>query len=186
MPDSLQSTLELAKDAGLALTDPAYSYALLVNAAVLLTVAGLLVLVGLIATHGKSHGTRFSSMAVFAFAALAGISAYLLRPDLAAGTPLESMLMWSWIAPLLAALSLFATMQESPKPRAVGLACASLLALGATVFAGMLSVSNARALNPDQMAWLDAPPIEQVKPARDEETPKNTEVVEVLDTNHRR
>ena len=69
MPDMLKPYLDLAKDAGLALTDAHYAYALLVAAAPLLTVAGLLVLVGLIATHGKSHGTRFSAMAAYMYMA---------------------------------------------------------------------------------------------------------------------
>lgn len=179
MPDALSPYLDLAKDAGVALTDAGYAYTLLVAAAPLLTVAGLVVLVGLIGTHGKSHGTRFSAMAVFALAALSGVSAWLLRPDAAAGTMLETMLTWSWVPPLIAALSLFATMPEQPKPRAAGLLVASVIALLATCYGGMLSIANQRAMHPDQMAWLDAEPL----PAQeaDEEQPE-VEARPVLDT----
>lgn len=159
MPNALSPYLDLAKDAGVALTDAGYAYTLLVAAAPLLTVAGLVVLIGLIATHGKSHGTRFSAMAVFALAALTGVSAWLLRPDAAAGTMLETMLAWSWVPPLVAALSLFATLPEKPKPRAVGLLAATAIALLATCYGGMLSIANQRALHPGDMTWLDAEPL---------------------------
>lgn len=179
MLDAFSPYLDLAKDAGVALTDAGYAYTLLVAAAPLLTVAGLVVLVGLIGTHGKSHGTRFSAMAVFALAALSGVSAWLLRPDAAAGTILETMLTWSWVPPLVAALSLFATMPENPKPRAAGLLVTSVIALLATCYGGMLSIANERALNPDDMAWLDAEPL----PEQDvvEEQPE-IETRPVLDT----
>lgn len=159
MPQILTPYLDLAKDAGVALTDAGYAYSLLVAAAPLLTIAGLVVLIGLIATHGKSHGTRFSAMAVFALAALTGVSAWMLKPDAAAGTMLETMLTWSWVPPLVAALSLFATMPEKPKPRAIGLLAATAIALLATCYGGMLSIANQRALYPDDMAWLDAEPM---------------------------
>ena len=170
MLNALTPYLDLAKDAGVALTDAGYAYTLLVAATPLLTVAGLVVLVGLIATHGKSHGTRFSAMAVFALAALAGVSAWLLRPDAAAGTMLETMLTWSWVPPLVAALSLFATMPEKPKPRAVGLLAATAITLLATCYGGMLAIANQRALHPNDMAWLDAPPMpEQTEEAEQED-----------------
>lgn len=183
MPDRLTPYLDLAKDAGIALTDAGYAYTLLVAAAPLLTVAGLVVLIGLIATHGKSHGTRFSAMAVFALAALAGVSAWLLRPDAAAGTMLETMLTWSWVPPLIAALAIFATMPEKPKPRAVGLIAATAIALLATTYGGMLSIANQRALHPDDMAWLDAPPLPVMDEAEEEPAP---EPRPVLDTAARR
>lgn len=170
MLNALTPYLELAKDAGIALTDAGYAYSLLVAAAPLLTIAGLVVLIGLIATHGKSHGTRFSAMAVFLLAALAGGSAYLLRPDAAAGTMLQTMLTWSWVPPLVAGLALFATMPEKPKPRAAGLIAATMIALLATTYGGMLSIANQRALNPDDMAWLDAEPMpEQTEVIAEEE-----------------
>jgi len=159
MPDFFSPYVDLAKDAGVALTDAGYAYTLLVAAAPLLTVAGLVVLVGLIATHGKSHGTRFSAMAVFALAALAGASAWLLRPDAAAGTMLETMLTWSWVPPLIAALAIFGTMPEKPKARALGLLAATAIALLATTYGGMLSIANQRALHPEDMAWLDSEPL---------------------------
>ena len=159
MPNAITPYFDLAKDAGLALTDAGYAYSLLVAAAPLLTLAGLIVLVGLIATHGKSHGTRFSAMAVFALAALAGLIAWRLRPEAASGMMLETMLTWSWVPPLVAALSLFATMSEKPKPRAVGLIAAFTITLIATTYGGMLSIANQRALYPDEMTWLDAPPM---------------------------
>ncbi|MFK7789590.1 MAG: hypothetical protein AB8C95_08895 [Phycisphaeraceae bacterium] len=165
MPNAITPYLDLAKDAGVALTDAGYAYSLLVAAAPLLTIAGLVVLIGLIATHGKSHGTRFSAMAVFALASLSGVSAWLLRPDAAAGTMLETMLMWSWVPPLVAGLSLFASMPDKPKPRAVGLIAATTIALLATCYGGMLSIANQRALNPGDMAWLDAEPM----PVQEEE-----------------
>ena len=164
MPDFLTPYVDLAKDAGVALTDAGYAYTLLVAAAPLLTVAGLVVLIGLIATHGKSHGTRFSAMAVFALAALAGVSAWLLRPDVAAGTMLETLLTWSWVPPAIAALAIFGTMPQQPKPRALGLLAATAIALLATTYGGMLSIANQRALNPDDMAWLDSEPL----PAQEE------------------
>ena len=179
MPNALSPYLDLAKDAGVALTDAGYAYTLLVAAAPLLTVAGLVVLIGLIGTHGKSHGTRFSAMAVFALAALSGASAWLLRPDAAAGTMLETMLTWSWVPPLVAALSLFATMPEKPKPRALGLLAASVIALLATCYGGMLSIANQRAMHPDEMAWLDAPPMPEQEVV--EEQPE-VETRPVLDT----
>lgn len=169
MPNALTPYLDLAKDAGVALTDAGYAYTLLVAAAPLLTVAGLVVLIGLIATHGKSHGTRFSAMAVFALAALAGVSAWLLRPDAAAGTMLETMLTWSWVPPLVAALAIFATMPEKPKPRAVGLIAATMIALLATTYGGMLAIANQRAMHPDDMAWLDAEPLPQQEDQGSEE-----------------
>jgi len=180
MPHALTPYLELIKDAGLALTDAGYAYGLLVAASPLLTLAGLFVLVGLIATHGKSHGTRFASMALFVFAAIAGVSAWLLRPDSAMGTMLDGLLTWSWLPPLVAALTLFATMPEKPRPRALGLCAALVVALLATVFGGMLCVANQRALHPDQMTWLDAPPM----PTADETAATNEEhdEVQVLDT----
>jgi hypothetical protein len=168
MTNALAPYLDLLKDAGVALTDAGYAYSLLVAAAPLLTVAGFVVLVGLIATHGKSHGTRFSAMAVFTLAGLAGASAWLLRPDAASGTMLETLLTWSWVPPLVAGLALFATMPEKPKPRAAGLIAAALIALLATCYGGMLSIANERTLNPDGMAWLDAPPM----PEQAEETAK--------------
>ena len=161
MPDFIAPYLDLAKDAGVALTDAGYAYTLLVAAAPLLTIAGLVVLVGLIATHGKSHGTRFSAMAVFALAALAGVSAWLLRPDAAEGTMLQTMLQWAWVPPVIAALAIFGTMFEEPKARAIGLIAATAIALLATCYGGMLSIANQRALHPDDMAWLDAPPMPQ-------------------------
>eukprot|EP00752_Nemacystus_decipiens_P016827 g15059.t1 len=166
MPDFITPYLDLAKDAGVALTDAGYAYKLLVAAGPLLTFAGLVVLVGLIATHGKSHGTRFSAMAVFALAAGAGAAANLLRPDAAAGTMLETMLAWSWVPPLVAAVSIFTTMPEKPQPRAAGLLAALGIALIATTYGGMLSIANQRALHPDDMAWLDAPPM----PEQEEQT----------------
>ncbi|MGB0767154.1 MAG: hypothetical protein ACPGYV_05545 [Phycisphaeraceae bacterium] len=159
MSDALAPYVELLKDAGLALTDAGYAYGLFVAAAPVLTLAGLLVLVGLIATHGKSHGTRFSAMALFVFAALAGGCAWLLRPDAAAGTILGSLLTWAWLAPLVAAITLFATMLEKPKPRALGLGVSLAAALIATCFGGMLSIANERTLHPDDMARLDAEPM---------------------------
>lgn len=161
MQNALNPYLDLAKDAGVALTDAGYAYSLLVAAAPLLTFAGLVVLIGLIATHGKSHGTRFSAMSLFALASLAGISAWLLRPDAARGTMLETMLTWSWVAPLVAALSLFATMLEKPKPRAMGLIASLTIALLATTYGGMLSIANQRALHPDEMTWLDSEPLQE-------------------------
>ncbi|MEM9111552.1 MAG: hypothetical protein AAGC72_16180 [Planctomycetota bacterium] len=179
MQNALNPYLDLAKDAGVALTDAGYAYTLLVAAAPLLTVAGLVVLIGLIGTHGKSHGTRFSAMAVFSLSALAGVSAWLLRPEAAAGTMLETMLTWSWVPPLLAALAIFATMPEKPKPRAVGLLAATAIALAATCYGGMLSIANQRVLYPDEMAWLDAEPL----PEQDVvEEPSDLEARPVLDT----
>lgn len=154
MPNVLTPYLDLAKDAAIALTDPNYAYSLLVAAAPLLTVVSVVVLIGRIATHGKLHGTRFSAMAVFVLEAIAGISAYLLRPDAAADT----MLAWSWTPPLVAGLALFATILNKPKPRAVGLIAALLIALFATLYGGMLSIANQRALHPDKTTWSDAPP----------------------------
>ena len=171
MMDFITPYLDLAKDAGVALTDAGYAYTLLVAAAPLLTVAGLVVLVGLIATHGKSHGTRFSAMAVFALAALAGVSAWLLRPDAAAGTMLETMLTWSWVPPLVAALAIFGTMFEEAKARALGLLAATAIALLATTYGGMLSIANQRALNPDDMAWLDAEPLPEQEAADEQPSP---------------
>jgi ABC-type Na+ efflux pump permease subunit len=168
MPDFIAPYLDLAKDAGVALTDAGYAYTLLVAAAPLLTVAGLVVLIGLIATHGKSHGTRFSAMAIFVLAALAGVSAWLLKPDAAAGTMLETMLTWSWVPPLVAALAIFGTMPEQPKPRAIGLLAATAIALLATTYGGMLSIANERALNPDDMAWLDSEPLPEQEETEDE------------------
>ncbi|MFN3168979.1 MAG: hypothetical protein ACE37H_18170 [Phycisphaeraceae bacterium] len=185
MPQALAPYLDLAKDAGLALTDPAYAYGLLVAAAPLFTVAGLLVLIGLIATHGKSHGTRFSALALFAFAAAAAASAYLLRPEQSAGTMLAMLLAWSWAPPLAAAAAIVATMAKNPKPRALGLAGATLVALCATVFGGMLSVANARVMQPDRLTWLDAPPLEVVLPEQ-AEGPKQQKMLDVLDTAHRK
>lgn len=179
MPDALTPYLDLAKDAGVALTDAGYAYTLLVAAAPLLTVAGLIVLIGLIGTHGKSHGTRFSAMAVFVLASLAGVSAWLLRPDAAAGTMLATLLAWSWVPPLVAALSLFATMPQQPKPRAAGLLAATAIALAATCYGGMLSIANQRALHPDDMAWLDAPPMPEQDEAAEE---PEAEPRPVLDT----
>ena len=179
MPTALKPYLDLAKDAGVALTDAGYAYGLLVAAAPLLTIAGFVVLVGLIATHG----TRFSAMAVFCLASLAGISAYLLRPDAAAGTMLETMLTWSWVPPLVAALSLFATMPELPKPRAVGLIAATAIALLATTYGGMLSIANQRALHPDEMTWLDSEPLQEKEVVEEE---NKIEARPVLDTSARR
>lgn len=159
MPNNLTPFVDLAKDAGIALTDAGYAYTLLVAAAPLLTVAGLVVLVGLIATHGKSHGTRFSAMTLFILAAIAGASAWLLRPDAAQGTMLLTLLTWSWVPPTIAALMMFATMPQKPKPRAVGLLAALVVALMATCYGGMLAIANERMMNPDGMAWLDAPPM---------------------------
>lgn len=173
MPDFFTPYFELAKDAGIALTDVGYAYSLLVSAASLLTFVGLVVLGGLIATHGKSHGTRFSAMAVFSLASLAGVSAWLLRPDTAAGTILETMLMWSWVPPLIAGLSLFTTMAQKPKPRAIGLIAASAITLVATCYGGMLSIANQRVLYPDDMAWLDAPPMpDQIEEEATEPDPR--------------
>ncbi|MEM9347069.1 MAG: hypothetical protein AAGB26_10680 [Planctomycetota bacterium] len=171
MPNALTPYLDLAKDAGVALTDAGYAYTLLVAAAPLLTVAGVVVLIGLIATHGKSHGTRFSAMAVFGLSALAGVSAWLLRPDAAAGTMLETMLTWSWVPPLLAALAIFATMPEKPKPRAIGLLAATAIALAATCYGGMLSIANQRALYPGEMAWLDAEPLPEQQTIEEQPAP---------------
>ena len=179
MPNALTPYLDLAKDAGVALTDAGYAYSLLVAAAPLLTVAGLVVLVGLIATHGKSHGTRFSAMAVFALASLAGASAWLLRPEAAEGTMLQTMLTWSWVPPLVAALAVFATMPEKPKPRAVGLLAATAVALLATCYGGMLSIANQRALNPGDMAWLDAPPMPEQNTSEEQ---TEVETRPILDT----
>ncbi len=181
MPDFIAPYLDLAKDAGVALTDAGYAYTLLVAAGPLLTVAGLVVLIGLIATHGKSHGTRFSAMAVFALAACAGGSAYLLRPDAAAGTILGTMLTWSWVPPVVAALSIFATMPEQPKPRAVGLLAALAIALLATTYGGMLSIANQRALHPEDMAWLDAPPMPE-QDEQDEQAEEEIDTRPVLNT----
>lgn len=170
MPDFFAPYFKLAKDAGVALTDAGYAYTLLVAAAPLLTFAGLVVLIGLIATHGKSHGTRFSAMALFALAALAGVSAYLLGPDAAAGTMLETMLAWSWMPPVVAGLSLVATMPKKPKPRAVGLLAATAIALLATCYGAMLLIANQRAMHPENLTWLDAPPMpQQVEDAVEEE-----------------
>jgi ABC-type Na+ efflux pump permease subunit len=179
MTDLISPYIELAKDAGIALTDAGYAYSLLVAAAPLLTVAGLVVLVGLIATHGKSHGTRFSAMAVFALAGLSGACAWLLRPEAAEGTMLQTMLTWSWVPPLLAAFALLGTMPERPKPRAIGLLAATAVALLATCYGGMLSIANQRALHPDDMAWLDATPMPQ-QPEQEVEEPVDTRPV--LDT----
>jgi len=180
MPDALKPYIDLAHDAGLALTDAGYAYGLLVAAAPLLTLAGLFVFVGLIATHGKSHGTRFSAMAVFIFAAIAGVSAWLLRPDAANGTMLGTLLTWSWLPPLLAALSMFVTMPKDPKARALGLAGAMFIALSATLFGGMLAVANQKAMHPDDMAWLDAPPLAPTQPEQAEE--QQAQTLQVLDT----
>ncbi len=181
MPETLNPTLDLARDAGLALTDAGYAYGLLIAAIAPLTLAGLLVVAGLIATHGKSHGTRFSAMAVFAFASLAALAAWLIRPDAAAGTTLGALLPWAWLPPLIAGLSIFITMPEKPKPRAAGLAFTTLLALCATAFAGMVSVANERALHPDSMTWLDAPPAQDDQGGQ-AESDQPGQVVEVLDT----
>ena len=185
MPNALQPYLDLARDAGLALTDATYAYGLLVAAAPLFTLAGLLVLVGLIATHGKSHGTRFSAMTLFLVAALAGGAAYLIQPEQAAGTMLGTLLSWSWGPPLVAALTLLATMASNPKPRALALATAMLVALSATLFGGMLSIANARVMQPDRLTWLDAPPLEEVLPSQADE-PNQQQVLEVIDTAHRK
>lgn len=184
MPEAFAPYLDLAHDAGLALTDAGYAYGLLVTAVPLLTLAGLFVLVGLIATHGKSHGTRFSALTLFALAALAGASALMLKPDAAAGTMLAGLLNFAWAPPLAAALVMLATMAKNPKPRAVGLGFAMLVALCATAFGGMLSVANTRALNPDAMTWLDAPPLEEVlknQPKQEAPQPER----QVLDTANR-
>lgn len=180
MPDSLKPYFDLAYDAGLALTDASYAYSLLIAAAPMLTIAGLIVLVGLIATHGKSHGTRFSAMTIFACAALAGAVAWLIRPDVAAGTMLGTLLAWAWLPPMLAGLALFTTMPKKPKPRAFGLAGAMLVALCATLFGGMLAVANERATDPDGTAWLDAPT--RVKAEHQPEAKDEREDVVVLDT----
>ena len=181
MPNTLAPYVDLAKDAGLALTDADYAYGLLVSAAPLLTLAGLLVLVGLIATHGKSHGTRFSALALFVFASLAGLSAYLLRPDAAGGTVLGGLLAIAWLPPLIVALAVFATMAPRPKPRALALAGAAVVAIAATLFGGMLSVANARTLNPDAMVWLDAPPMDATERSDEDESDKR-KTLPVVDT----
>jgi|GEM_PF-2197479 len=186
MPPKLQPYYDMTHDAGLALTDAGYAYSLLIAAAPMLTLAGLLVVLGLILNHGKSHGTRFSAMAVFSFAALAGMGAWLLRPDVSEGTMLKFLLAWSWLPPAVAGLSMFITMPKDPRSRALGLGLATILAMGATVFGGVLAMTNERTLRPDNLAWLDAPPLEQVMP---EEKPAEEEkpVVKVVDTGlHRR
>ena len=79
------------------------------------------------------------------------------------------------------------TVAEIRFPRAAGLVFATLLALGATLFGAMLSVANERALNPDNLTWLDAPPLEEVLEAKAQaEAPEEVDTRPVLDTGRHR